>query len=105
MGSDLIALTSGGILTNALGTIGVLQFGALVSGDDWGPALIAADTAATKNTTNGVEQLNTATTQGKIIAIPSNGQMSYNFRLDAAGTRYLLIECGGFKKLATLTWT
>lgn len=60
---------------------------------------------AVKSLTNAVEILNNATTRGKIIAIPDLGVISYNFRLDAPGTRYILVECGGFRKVLTLTWT
>ena len=60
---------------------------------------------AVKSLTNAVEILNNATTRGKIIAIPDLGVISYNFRLDAPGMRYILVECGGFRKVLTLTWT
>lgn len=60
---------------------------------------------AVKTLTNSVEILNNATTRGKIIAIPDLGTISYNFRLDVPGTRYILVECGGFRKLLTLTWS
>lgn len=60
---------------------------------------------AVKTLTNSVEILNNATTRGKIIAVPDLGVISYNFRLDAPGTRYILVECGGFRKLLTLTWS
>lgn len=60
---------------------------------------------AVKSLANAVEILNTATTRGKVIAIPDLGVISYNFRLDAPGTRYIQVECGGFRKVLTLTWT
>ncbi|HEC2122897.1 TPA: right-handed parallel beta-helix repeat-containing protein, partial [Klebsiella oxytoca] len=60
---------------------------------------------AVKSLSNAVEILNNAATHGKIIAIPDLGVISYNFRLDAPGTRYILVECGGFRKVLTLTWT
>lgn len=61
--------------------------------------------SAVKSLANSVEILNNATTRGKIIAVPDLGVISYNFRLDAPGTRYILVECGGFRKVLTLTWT
>lgn len=60
---------------------------------------------AVKSLTNAVEIMNNATTRGKIIAIPDLGVISYNFRLDVPGTRYILVESGGFRKVLTLTWT
>ncbi|WP_434116833.1 right-handed parallel beta-helix repeat-containing protein [Klebsiella michiganensis] len=62
-------------------------------------------TSAVKSLANAVEILNNATTRGKIVVIPDLGVISYNFRLDTAGTRYILVECGGFRKVLTLTWT
>lgn len=60
---------------------------------------------AVKSLSNAVEILNNATTRGKIIAIPDLGVISYNFRLDAPGTRYIQVECGGFRKILTLKWS
>lgn len=62
-------------------------------------------TSAVKTLSNVTELLNTATTRGKIIAIPDSGSVSYNFTLNAAGTRYILVESGGFRKLLTLVWS
>jgi hypothetical protein len=62
-------------------------------------------TRATKTLTNSVELLNNASTRGKIIVVPYLGNLSYNFSLSSAGTRYILVNCGGFRKLLTLTWT
>lgn len=62
-------------------------------------------TSANKTLTNVTELLNTAATRGKIIAIPDSGAVSYNFVLSAPGTRYILVESGGFRKLLTLVWS
>ncbi|HDS9717785.1 TPA: right-handed parallel beta-helix repeat-containing protein [Klebsiella michiganensis] len=61
--------------------------------------------SAVKSLANAVEIMNNATTRGKIIALPDLGVISYNFRLDAPGTRYIQVECGGFKKILTLKWS
>jgi len=74
----------------------------LISATDQEDTSSSVDTATR---TTGVEIENGATTNGKILSYPNLGSTSYNLTLSAAGTRYVHIKSGGFKRTIEITWT
>ncbi|MDI3222453.1 hypothetical protein [Klebsiella michiganensis] len=69
------------------------------------PSLLTIGTVTSALRTAGIELSNSATTNGKILAMAAFGTLSYNFTLRTAGTVYLNVRSPYGDGVIQLTWT
>ncbi|GKM32552.1 hypothetical protein NUBL21996_41580 [Klebsiella pneumoniae] len=68
-------------------------------------SFLATDTPTSAVRTAGIEISNTATTNGKILAMANAGALSYNINSDTARTLYLMIKSEYGDGVISLTWS
>lgn len=68
-------------------------------------SFLATDTPTSATRTAGIEISNTATTNGKILAMANAGALSYNVNSNTARTLYLMVKSEYGDGVISLTWS